>query len=419
MKFNWKYWACQIIGWGAWCLFLLYINLVVYKDIFESQYKSVAEIASAKEKFLIAVGITFIIAILVTHGIRLVLKQLDWIKYSFNKVIVIFICGAIITGYAFVTITDKVEEHFNVSLEKNRKEQKLQMAKKIEKENNLDTVAYYSSSFKPSLRQDTIIKTIKQSTRWHRNEKGNWHYQDVGKIGGIFQSVMLTSLWMLIYFIWHYVARNRKTQLVNLKLENTVKELELQTIKAHINPHFIFNSLNSIRALVDENPERARTAITELSNLLRSSMQAENNETVAFEKELKIVKDYLALEKIRFEDRLQVLYEIDQDTMQQMVPPMMLQTLVENAIKHGISKEINGGVVLIKSNFVDNHYELIVENVGTLDTSIKVDGGFGIKSTQNRLHLLYGNNATFSIVQKENNLVAATINIPVSNLINE
>src|SRR5205085_9378123 len=102
------------------------------------------------------------------------------------------------------------------------------------------------------------------------------------------------------------------------------KELELKTIKSHINPHFIFNALNSIRALVDENPERARTAITELSNILRSSMQAEKLETVPFERELNIVKDYLALEHIRFEDRLRIEYQIDEDTLDQPVPPMKI-----------------------------------------------------------------------------------------------
>ncbi len=144
---------------------------------------------------------------------------------------------------------------------------------------------------------------------------------------------------MLIYIVYHYVEKNRNDQLDRLKLETTVKELELKTIKSHINPHFIFNSLNSIRALVDENPKRARRAITELSNILRSSMQAEKSETVTLERELDIVKDYLALEQMRFEERLKIEFDIDEDTLQQQVPPMMLQTLVENAIKHGISKQ--------------------------------------------------------------------------------
>lgn len=85
----------------------------------------------------------------------------------------------------------------------------------------------------------------------------------------------LILVWVSIYYLWHYIELGTKTEFQKIKLESLVKEMELKTIKSHINPHFIFNALNSIRALVDENPERARTAITELSNLLRSSMQAE------------------------------------------------------------------------------------------------------------------------------------------------
>ncbi|HKP32188.1 MAG TPA: histidine kinase, partial [Chitinophagaceae bacterium] len=121
--------------------------------------------------------------------------------------------------------------------------------------------------------------------------------------------------WVLIYYSYHYIEKSRRQQVGTLKLESLVKELELKTIKSHINPHFIFNALNSIRALIDENPSRARDAITELSNILRSSMQAEKLETVSFERELNIVKDYLALEYIRFEDRLNVEYDIDEETL--------------------------------------------------------------------------------------------------------
>ncbi len=219
--------------------------------------------------------------------------------------------------------------------------------------------------------------------------------------------------WTLIYYFYHYIAKSRKQQLDTLKLEALVKELELKTIKAHINPHFIFNALNSIRALIDENPSRARTAITELSNILRSSMQAEKLETVTFEKELNIVKDYLALEHIRFEDRLRVEYDIDEDTLDQPIPPMMLQTLVENAIKHGISKQVSGGSVKITSEFKNSYHELVIENTGRLNASLNGDG-FGLTSTKNRLQLLFGEKANFDIREVNGNTVEATVLIPVS-----
>ena len=219
--------------------------------------------------------------------------------------------------------------------------------------------------------------------------------------------------WVLIYYFYHFFRKSQKQQMDALKMEALIKELELKTIKAHINPHFIFNSLNSIRALVDENPQRARAAVTELSNILRSSMQTEIQETVPFEKELDIVKDYLALENMRFEDRLKIEYEIDEDTLDSPVPPMMLQTLVENAIKHGISKQVNGGTVKVTSDFKGNFHELKVQNTGQLNGYKSKADGFGISSTTNRLSLLYGDEASFEIKQLNGTIVEARVLIPI------
>jgi len=219
--------------------------------------------------------------------------------------------------------------------------------------------------------------------------------------------------WTLIYYFFHYIEKSRTQQLDTLKLEALVKELELKTIKSHINPHFIFNALNSIRALIDENPLRARTAITELSNILRSSMQTEKQETVFFEKELNIVKDYLALEHIRFEDRLKVQYEIAENTLAQPIPPMMLQTLVENAIKHGISKQVNGGTVTIVSQMKESYHKLVIRNTGRLSNMGNEDG-FGLISTRSRLQLLFGGQANFYIREINGNMVEAELHIPLT-----
>ncbi|MEP6711935.1 MAG: histidine kinase [Ferruginibacter sp.] len=232
-----------------------------------------------------------------------------------------------------------------------------------------------------------------------------------------FNALWLVLMWNLIYYIYHYVERNRSQELDTFRLEAMVKSLELKTIKSHINPHFIFNALNSIRALVDENPQRARTAITELSNILRSSMRAEQLETVPLQQELDIVKDYLALEHMRFEERLKIEMDIDPDTLAQPIPPMMLQTLVENAIKHGISKKIDGGNIRIISLFKQNHHELVVQNSGTLNGNGGVNKeGFGIKSTQDRLNLLYQGKAKFEIHDINGGMVESKIIMPVANV---
>jgi LytS/YehU family sensor histidine kinase len=293
------------------------------------------------------------------------------------------------------------------------KNEDLKIAIAKEQTLNLAGTDYYASPLKNS-ESYQAAQNIKRSTGWYRNSQGNWQYEDQNK-GRFWWDIILTfilmALWLLLYMVWHYLVRNRKDEIDKLNLEKTVKELELNTIKSHINPHFIFNSLNSIRALVDENPQRARTAITELSNILRSSMQVEKMETVPLHKELDIVRDYLALEHMRFEERLRIEMDIDEDTLEQPVPPMMLQTLVENAIKHGISKKIKGGVVKIISRFTNHHFELIVQNSGWLGEE-PFQEGFGLKSTRDRLKFLFQGKAEFDIKGINGNEVEAKIKMP-------
>ena len=229
----------------------------------------------------------------------------------------------------------------------------------------------------------------------------------------VFTSFIYLFIWNCIYFIYHYVADSRRSQLDNLKLEALVKSLELTTIKSHINPHFIFNAMNSIRALIDEDPNRAREAVTALSNILRSSMTSDHQETITLEQEMNIVRDYLALELIRFEDRLDVQYQIDEETLDCQVPPMMLQTLVENAIKHGIGKTIAHGAISIESTEQEGHLVLTVVNSGSLDIKEGHDG-FGLQSTSSRLKLIFGETATFNIKQVDVNNVEAKLIIPIA-----
>lgn len=231
-------------------------------------------------------------------------------------------------------------------------------------------------------------------------------------VSNMFTSFIYLFIWNSIYFIYHYVAETRKNQLDNLKLEALVKSLELKTIKSHINPHFIFNALNSIRALIDEDPNRARHAVTGLSKILRSSMQSDQLEIITLEKELDIVKDYLALELIRFEDRLKISYQIEEETLDNPIPPMMLQTLVENAIKHGIGKKVEGGEIIIAAHEIKDFYILKVVNTGILEIPDEHDG-FGLISTSNRLNLIFGERSSFSIVQLNNEQVEAKAIIPL------
>jgi two-component sensor histidine kinase len=405
-KINIRYWLCQIIGWGVWGLILLYFNFVVFGDRFKEQ--------GGQKQYLISLCILLATGILATHLLRFIIKKTNWLKFSFNRIFYMFIVSVGATGTLLYYGGDYIVAKSGYSYDKYYTSQKLEKAIKLENQLGLDSLAYYKVEV---YTKDTSVKKgiseIKKTTGWARNKKGEWVYENKSDLIGVYYTLMLIAIWMLIYIVYHYVENNRKDQLDRLKLESTVKELELKTIKSHINPHFIFNSLNSIRALVDENPKRARRAITELSNILRSSMQTEKMETVTLEKELDIVKDYLALEQMRFEERLKIEFEIDEDTLQQPVPPMMLQTLVENAIKHGISRQIKGGLVRIVASFRNNDMELLVQNTGQLTSPVNGDG-FGIKSTQDRLNLMYQGKAVFDIRNLSTSMVESKVSIPVN-----
>lgn len=403
-KKNIRYWLCQVTGWGVWGLILLYFNFVVFGDRFKEQ--------GGQKEYLISLAILLVSGILTTHLLRLIIKKTSWLRFSFDRILLMFIIAVGATGTALYYGSNYIEARSGYSYDKFIENNRLDKAKKMEMQFGMDSIAYY----KNSLGNDSSIKKgiseIKKNTGWARNKKGEWVFENKSDLLGIYYNLLLIAIWMLIYIVYHYVEKNRNDQFDRLKLESTVKELELKTIKSHINPHFIFNSLNSIRALVDENPKRARRAITELSNILRSSMQAEKSETVTLEKELDIVKDYLALEQMRFEERLKIELEIDPDALQQPVPPMMLQTLVENAIKHGISRQIKGGVVRIVASFKNNDMELLVQNTGQLSPTPNEEG-FGIKSTQDRLNLMYQGKAVFQIRNLSTAMVESKVLIPV------
>jgi len=332
-------------------------------------YANVYKVSISTTVLLGRIIIVFSAGILTTHVLRLIIKWRGWMMQSVEKVIPKMIIAMVITSAIFTILLLGANDFFQ-----------------------LDSEGGSKFSFANKLLKST------------------------------FDNGLFILPWVLIYYFYHFIEKSRRQQMDTLQLESLIKALELKTIKAHINPHFIFNSLNSIRALVDENPQRAREAVTELSNILRSSMSTEKMETVSFEKELDIVKDYLALENMRFEDRLKIEYQIDEDTLDQPVPPMMLQTLVENAIKHGISKQLDGGLIKIISDFKGNYHEMAVQNTGNLNgysnTEFRPDDpfgkGFGLSSTTNRLNLLYGDKARFEIKQMTSLLVEARVLIPVN-----
>ena len=216
--------------------------------------------------------------------------------------------------------------------------------------------------------------------------------------------MFLFLIWILFYFSYHYVRKSRLEEIKNLQLADSQKEIELQNLRTQLNPHFLFNALNSIRALIDLEPKLAKDSVTKLSNILRTSLLFGRKELITLEEECNFVRDYLDLEKVRFEERLQVEWMINTQLLGETIPPLILQTLVENAIKHGISNLKAGGIIEISAENTGRELVLTVRNSGTIQN--KVDVGVGIQNTKRRLALTYGDKADFTLREAENMVVA-------------
>ncbi|MFB9110474.1 sensor histidine kinase [Flavobacterium gyeonganense] len=221
----------------------------------------------------------------------------------------------------------------------------------------------------------------------------------------------LMSIWVLAYHLYHYSRLEIETVKENAQLSLRIKEAQLNNLSAQLNPHFFFNSLNNIKFLMLENPDLARRAIDLLSELLRSSLNSNVGKLISLDDEINLVKDYLELEKMRFEERLQIEMEITLDTTKHLILPLSIQSLVENAIKHRIEKRKSGGCIVIKIEEKNNFININVQNTGKLIKENK-DRGIGLKNLQERLLLQYNGKAFFEIKQMENETVLATILIP-------
>ncbi|MFC3813036.1 sensor histidine kinase [Lacihabitans lacunae] len=242
--------------------------------------------------------------------------------------------------------------------------------------------------------------------------KLNWLIKDLIYVVNFSKPVLI---WVLIYIFYAYTNERRNDAVERIKLQASIEASEAKILRAQINPHFMFNALNSIRALILEDPSIAQKGITQLSNILRSALVADRKTTISLKEELKTIEDYLELEKIRYEERLQIKWQIEPASLSVQVPPMMLQTLVENAIKHGVQKASRWGFVEIFTQISEGFLWIKIRNTGTLRNTENTneDGGFGLTNTQKRLKILYHNKAIFDIFQEDSLVVCAIIKIPI------
>jgi two-component system LytT family sensor kinase len=226
----------------------------------------------------------------------------------------------------------------------------------------------------------------------------------LGFLINILSLTLLITLWNAIYFSYHFFRKTIKHELEVFQIQASQNEIELKSLRSQINPHFLFNSLNSIRALIDIEPKSAKESVTKLSNLLRKSLVQGKNPYISITEEIELVKNYLDLEKIRFEERLDVVWDVDQDVFHKEIPPFIIHTQVENAIKHGISKLIDGGLIQIKIHKKESSLLICIKNSGKIKNK-ESETGIGIENTRRRLDLQYKGKASFSLFEKDNFVV--------------
>lgn len=246
-------------------------------------------------------------------------------------------------------------------------------------------------------------------------EKFTWthYFQNLG------MDVLLNTIFgglSAFYFYFQYRVSVLSEELAHKRIEEEKilalkAKSEMEVLRSKVNPHFLFNTLNSISSLVHSNPDLAEDMIQKLANLFRYSLDMGSHDFIPLETEIDIVINYLEIEKVRLNDRLTYVFEIDPQTNSVQIPPFLLQPLVENSIKHGISKHASGGKIIIKSELKNRNCFLSVHDNGNGFSQENSSERFGLKGIRERLSLHYGNNWSFEILTE--NGTEVKIRIPV------
>jgi hypothetical protein len=223
---------------------------------------------------------------------------------------------------------------------------------------------------------------------------------------------VIIALWLVVYFSISSLRDRRLAALRQSELARALQVAELRLLKSQLNPHFLFNSLNSVRALIADDPTGAQKAVTQLARTLRYTLTAGQEEVVSLERELEIVADYLELESLRLGERLRIERSISAEARIAHVPVMLLQTVVENAIKHGIAELPEGGVLRISAEVCERALTIEVTNPRPGSRSQSPSNGVGLRNAAERLRLLFGTAAALDLDLSRPDLALARIRIP-------
>lgn len=347
-----SYWACQLFGWGAFALIQLYV--VSFLDLPLPAEAILLPWPQALAE-LLALSTA---GLLLSHGLRLHIRRKNWRSLSSAALLL-----RVSTACALLGILPGIA-------------------------NNLMSVAVVRSG----VYVDSLYGFSSHIVNW----------------GFIF------GLWSILYFT---IVRAREHQQAELRESELIRALqlaELRVLKAQLNPHFLFNSLNSVRALIAEQPAQAQQAVTCLSRLLRYTLGASERELVPLEQELAITEDYIELEALRLGERLKVERAIADNTLRIPIPVMLMQTLVENAIKHGISELREGGTLKLRTELDGSMLLVQIENPRPPESASSPDSGVGLKNGVERLRLLYGDKASLKLDLSQVAIATSTVYLPVT-----
>jgi sensor histidine kinase YesM len=226
-------------------------------------------------------------------------------------------------------------------------------------------------------------------------------YRKLSSHGQLFNQfvncLIVPLIWVGLYLGFAVQRHRYDAQVRQAELAQLLHAAELRLLKAQLNPHFLFNALNGVRALIADEPARAQDAVTQLARTLRYTLAANDGELVTVARELEMVNDYLALEGLRLADRLHVVRDIAPEAAQSRVPVMLIQTLIENAIKHGIAELKNGGTLRIEAHVENAELAIRIVNPRPIRDPALDRQGTGLRNSSERLRLLFGSQASLRL----------------------
>jgi sensor histidine kinase YesM len=225
-------------------------------------------------------------------------------------------------------------------------------------------------------------------------------------------SLIVTLIWVGLYLGFAVQRHRYDAQVRQAELARLLDAAELRLLKAQLNPHFLFNALNGVRALIVDEPARAQDAVTQLARTMRYTLASNDDELVSLARELEMLNDYLALEGLRLADRLNVVRDIAPETTQARIPVMLIQALIENAIKHGISEVKEGGTLRIEARVVNAELTIRIINPRPVNAPLPPAHGTGLKNSSERLRLLFGSRASLRLDLSRPGEATAEVRLP-------